>query len=355
MADSKPSRLRIGGVSPGISEKELRKRFKSFGEVSGVWREEEGDVIVDLLASDVQLQNCVSRYHQTKWKGNRVSVRLDHQTAGAGKRYAQDGVGGQRADSSSLDRRESGQYLTTPSSKRRKRVQDERQQPKGSRANHTISSSGRNTRQLADTTPNGSTTGDESPSGGEDPVQRALFTSDCDEDEESHQLQEEKVKALAILDSVLQASTEDSLPESVQDTTVLSTESTSTSHDLKSLFDQDTPYTFDFQASDSENERSGEEVPTWTPAKKLQHTPVHSTEHVRKKPPKLFFFHSGNSSLKNRLENNWFYRSRPLEELERGWAQRRTAVRQAYKARHRDALRIARKSKKRERTNHRTQ
>ena len=45
----------------------------------------------------------------------------------------------------------------------------------------------------------------------------------------------------------------------------------------------------------------------------------------------LFFFHSSDPLLSNRLEENMFYRSKTPEELIEKWTERRTAVKLAYK------------------------
>ncbi len=69
----------------------------------------------------------------------------------------------------------------------------------------------------------------------------------------------------------------------------------------------------------------------------------------KKEPPtsksKLFFFHSTSKTLRNRLEENTFYRTKSLEELEQAWPDRRTSMWQSFKRRKRDALRLGRKKK----------
>ena len=65
------------------------------------------------------------------------------------------------------------------------------------------------------------------------------------------------------------------------------------------------------------------------------------------KPPKLlFFFHSTNENLLNRLHENTFYRTTSLEELEVGWGRRRAAMKQSVRRGHRDAVRMAHKRRK---------
>ena len=60
----------------------------------------------------------------------------------------------------------------------------------------------------------------------------------------------------------------------------------------------------------------------------------------------LFFFHSTDQQLCNRLEETSFHRERPLSELEAGWAERRAGLKQAYKRRHKEAVKLARKMSK---------
>ena len=64
------------------------------------------------------------------------------------------------------------------------------------------------------------------------------------------------------------------------------------------------------------------------------------------KPHNLFFFHSNNEKLANRLNENTFYRTVSLGELERGWGNRRVAMKQSARKQHRDAIRMAHKKRK---------
>ena len=58
--------------------------------------------------------------------------------------------------------------------------------------------------------------------------------------------------------------------------------------------------------------------------------------------PKFFFFHSHNK-WRNRLEEHSFYRIKSLEELESNWPERRTAMKQSFRKRHKEALKLERK------------
>ena len=59
--------------------------------------------------------------------------------------------------------------------------------------------------------------------------------------------------------------------------------------------------------------------------------------------PKYFFFHCGNESLRNRIDENVFYRTEALEDLEAEWPARREAMKQSFRRRHKDALKQTRK------------
>ena len=52
----------------------------------------------------------------------------------------------------------------------------------------------------------------------------------------------------------------------------------------------------------------------------------------------VFFFHSTDPQLRNRLQENNFYRSKPAAELLEGWSERRAAVKLAYKRSRKQAL-----------------
>ena len=58
------------------------------------------------------------------------------------------------------------------------------------------------------------------------------------------------------------------------------------------------------------------------------------------------FFHSSSPRLCNRLEENSFYRSEALSELELNWPQRRTAMKQSFRKRRKDAMKMAKKKRK---------
>ena len=61
--------------------------------------------------------------------------------------------------------------------------------------------------------------------------------------------------------------------------------------------------------------------------------------------PRLFF-HSSVPELRNRLEENRFYRSEALSELEANWPQRRTAMKQSFRKRRKDAMKMAKTKRK---------
>ena len=58
------------------------------------------------------------------------------------------------------------------------------------------------------------------------------------------------------------------------------------------------------------------------------------------------FFHSSVPELRNRLEENSFYRSKALSDLEATWPQRRAAMKQSFRKRRKDAVKRARKRQK---------
>lgn len=58
------------------------------------------------------------------------------------------------------------------------------------------------------------------------------------------------------------------------------------------------------------------------------------------------FFHSSIPRLRNRLDENSFYRSEALSELESSWPQRRTAMKQSFRKRRKDAMKMAKKKRK---------
>ena len=61
--------------------------------------------------------------------------------------------------------------------------------------------------------------------------------------------------------------------------------------------------------------------------------------------PKYFFFHSGSNTLRNRIDENSFYRTQTWEELEREWPTKRTAMKQSFRRRHKDALKFGKRKK----------
>lgn len=67
------------------------------------------------------------------------------------------------------------------------------------------------------------------------------------------------------------------------------------------------------------------------------------TEPKDRDVPKYFFFHCDNKSLKNRIDENLFYRTEALEDLEAEWPARREAMKQSFRRRHKDALKQTRK------------
>ena len=73
---------------------------------------------------------------------------------------------------------------------------------------------------------------------------------------------------------------------------------------------------------------------------------VEKKSKIVSKPHNLFFFHSNNKKLVNRLDENTFYRTASLEELERRWGNRRVAMKQSARKQHRDAVRMAHKRRK---------
>lgn len=54
--------------------------------------------------------------------------------------------------------------------------------------------------------------------------------------------------------------------------------------------------------------------------------------------PKYFFFHCDTKPLKNRIDENSFYRTESLEDLEAEWPARREVMKQSFRRRHKDAL-----------------
>ena len=159
----------------------------------------------------------------------------------------------------------------------------------------------------------------------------------------------------------------------------------SVSSDLKTLFSNNTKgQTFSFLGSEAEEEGPEEqeggpeeegsgpeekeeggtgseeeqaEVDTRLTPRWLHRTssrPYHREDHTGDDDPAgdgpssrvLFFFHSTDQQLCNRLAENSFHRRQPLRALEARWAERRAGLKQAYKRRHREAAKLARKKSK---------
>ena len=63
--------------------------------------------------------------------------------------------------------------------------------------------------------------------------------------------------------------------------------------------------------------------------------------------PRCFFFHSDNEGLRNRLyEENSFHSSESLEDLEWEWPERRAVMKEGFRRRHKDAVKLARKKRR---------
>lgn len=82
-----------------------------------------------------------------------------------------------------------------------------------------------------------------------------------------------------------------------------------------------------------------------SPQKEQTEVTNDKTSQNEKHTPKPFFFHSNNTTLRNRLDENFFYRTKSLEELEEEWPEKRTAMKNSFKKRHKDALKLNRKRK----------
>jgi len=124
------------------------------------------------------------------------------------------------------------------------------------------------------------------------------------------------------------------------------------STDLKELFSSAGGEGFTFLSEDQEpnevaEEQSFEEQPcTESTPSSEQAAETFRDDCARK----FFFFHSKNEALRNRLEENTFYRRKSLEELEVGWPARRSAMKESFKRRHKDAVRFSRKGRRRQTT-----
>lgn len=79
-------RLHVGGLTPEVSEEDLRKRFSSFGEVISVnilcskfdppgYSTCRGFAFLDLKVShESVVERCISVLNCCKWKGRIISV-----------------------------------------------------------------------------------------------------------------------------------------------------------------------------------------------------------------------------------------------------------------------------------------
>lgn len=118
--------------------------------------------------------------------------------------------------------------------------------------------------------------------------------------------------------------------------------------DLRQLFSNPTGGGFSFLASEAEDS-SVEDVEA-SPNPELQSkarvTEVAITvedSEDGQDVPKYFFFHSGCETLRNRVDENSFYRSESFEELQHEWPTKRASMKQSFRRRHKDALKFGRK------------
>ena len=58
------------------------------------------------------------------------------------------------------------------------------------------------------------------------------------------------------------------------------------------------------------------------------------------------FFHSSVPKVRNRLEENSFYCSESLSELESNWSQRRMSMKQSFRKRRKAAMKMVKKKRK---------
>ena len=70
---------------------------------------------------------------------------------------------------------------------------------------------------------------------------------------------------------------------------------------------------------------------------------IENDEETTSRPRVLFFFHSDSPTLRNRLDENTFYRTKSLKELELNWAAKRTAMKQCFRKRHKEAIKYSKK------------
>uniref|UniRef100_A0A3Q3KRT1 Nucleolar protein 8 n=1 Tax=Monopterus albus TaxID=43700 RepID=A0A3Q3KRT1_MONAL len=76
-------RLYIGGLSHAITEKDLKDRFRKFGDVEDVElrtrRDEEGVPYktfgyININISDADLKKCLTVLNKSKWKGGTLQI-----------------------------------------------------------------------------------------------------------------------------------------------------------------------------------------------------------------------------------------------------------------------------------------
>ena len=60
---------------------------------------------------------------------------------------------------------------------------------------------------------------------------------------------------------------------------------------------------------------------------------------------KYLFFHCDKDILRNRLDDNSFVRAQTMEELEAGWPDKRTAMKHSFRKRHKEALKVGKRSR----------
>lgn len=172
------------------------------------------------------------------------------------------------------------------------------------------------------------------------------------EDEVSLQLKEERARALSILDTMLSSQATPPKMDEVEesDTDIDSASSAQEEEqeeeakccintDLKELFSSTDGYKgFSFlteQEPDSDTTHATQHEPTPTPTSEEQ-APANTTQ-------KCFFFHSDSKTLRNRLDENSFHRSSEWAELQEAWPSRRTAMKESFRRRRKDAIRLSRK------------
>lgn len=212
---------------------------------------------------------------------------------------------------------------------------------------------------------------------------RTQKETESENDEITHQILQEKKRSLEILDCILNASNPapinenetiideaktglaESENEVVEEAGMDCTETSdkadrfyTVSADLKELFNSasNSDKGFSFLTEDdvgSKLDEDGNTEEMEETADKLLRTiqeklPEMDDDRTTDKPkhPKYFFFHSSNRALRNRVDENTFYRLVPLEELEKEWPSRRTVMKQSFRRRHKEALRVSKRRRK---------